>query len=210
MSQITKPIILDETGQDIATAISSLANRANDIENFTSSDVADGSATAWTSVTPLASGEVHSSIFAKISQMFKNIRYLYKMLGTTNISSIGGGTVTGAISALNSKNSNAIQLEEGLSAFSAIVYKKGQYATLRIEMNNVSPSQRGWITLGTIPEGYRPYISINCVAIDNNANVISEIPLQLRISESGVIQFYCFDASKSYKPLITVTYLQDY
>lgn len=103
MSQITKPIILDETGQDIATAISSLANRANDIENFTSSDVADGSATAWTSVTPLASGEVHSSIFAKISQMFKNIRYLYKMLGTTNISSIGGGTVTGAISTLNSK-----------------------------------------------------------------------------------------------------------
>lgn len=108
MSQITKPIILDETGQSIATAISSLANRANDIENFTSSDVADGSATAWTSVTPLASGEVHSSIFAKVSQMFKNIRYLYKMLGTTNISSIGGGTVTGAVSALNSKLGNVV------------------------------------------------------------------------------------------------------
>lgn len=103
MSQITSPIILDTTGRDIVDAIESLSNRANDIENFTSSDVADGNATAWTSVTPLASGEVHSSIFAKISQMFKNIRYLYKMLGTTNISSIGGGTVTGAVSALNSK-----------------------------------------------------------------------------------------------------------
>lgn len=112
MSQITSPIILDTTGQDIVDAIESLSNRANDIENFTSSDVADGSATAWTSVTPLASGEVHSSIFAKISQMFKNIRYLYKMLGTTNISSIGGGTVTGAISALNS-NQSWVKVYEG-------------------------------------------------------------------------------------------------
>lgn len=68
---------------------------------FTSSDVADGSATAWTSVAKLASGETHKSIFEKLSTMFKNVRYLYKMLGTTNISSIGDGTVTGAVNALN-------------------------------------------------------------------------------------------------------------
>lgn len=40
--------------------------------------------------------------FAKVSQMFKNVRYLYKMLGTTDISKIGNGTCTGAISSLNS------------------------------------------------------------------------------------------------------------
>lgn len=68
---------------------------------FTSSDVADGSASAWTSVSKLSSGEKHASLFAKVSQMFKNVRYLYKMLGTTDISSIGGGTVTGAISSQN-------------------------------------------------------------------------------------------------------------
>ena len=34
--------------------------------------------------------------------MFKNVRYLYKMLGTTDISKIGNGTCTGAISSLNS------------------------------------------------------------------------------------------------------------
>ena len=33
--------------------------------------------------------------------MFKNVRYLYKMLGATDISTIGGGTVTGAISSQN-------------------------------------------------------------------------------------------------------------
>lgn len=73
----------------------------DNVTTFTSSDVADGQATSWTSVTPLASGEKHSSIFAKVSQMFKNIRFLYKMLGTTDISSLGDGSVTSAISALN-------------------------------------------------------------------------------------------------------------
>ena len=77
---------------------------ADMVEDFTSSDVADGSATAWTGVNPLTSGETNKSIFAKLSQMFKNIRYLYKMLGTTDISSIGDGTVTKALSVLNAKS----------------------------------------------------------------------------------------------------------
>lgn len=74
---------------------------ADMVEAFTSSDVADGGATAWTGVNPLTSGETNKSIFAKLSQMFKNIRYLYKMLGTTDISSIGNGTVTGGLTSLN-------------------------------------------------------------------------------------------------------------
>ena len=74
---------------------------ADMVEAFTSSDVADGDATAWTGVNPLTSGEANKSIFAKLSQMFKNIRYLYKMLGTTNISALGNGTVTNALSVIN-------------------------------------------------------------------------------------------------------------
>lgn len=50
---------------------------ADMVENFTSSDVVDGSATTWTSVSKLDSGETNASIFAKVSQMFKNIRFLY-------------------------------------------------------------------------------------------------------------------------------------
>lgn len=68
---------------------------------FTSADVADGGTTAWTIVAKLTTSEKLSSVLNKVSVMFKNIRYLYKMLGTTDISAIGGGTVTGAISKLN-------------------------------------------------------------------------------------------------------------
>lgn len=73
------------------------------VENtdFTSSDVADGQATSWTSVTPIVDDEPNVSLFTKLSQMAKNARYLYKLLGTTDISAIGDGSVTGAISGLN-------------------------------------------------------------------------------------------------------------
>lgn len=82
---------------------------ADMVEAFASSDVADGGATAWTSVDALTSGESNKNIFAKISQMFKNIRFLYKMLGTTDISSIGNGTVTNALSVLNAKQLKVIE-----------------------------------------------------------------------------------------------------
>lgn len=94
--------------QDINDNMDALDEAIHDTQNsvatFTSSDVADGSATSWTSVTKVDSGETHKSIFAKMSQMFKNIRYLYKLLGTTDISSIGNGTVTNALSVLNANN----------------------------------------------------------------------------------------------------------
>lgn len=61
---------------------------ADMVEAFTSSDVADGGATAWTSVDALTSGESNKNIFAKISQMFKNIRFLYAN-GIKNITRSG-------------------------------------------------------------------------------------------------------------------------
>lgn len=74
---------------------------ADSTTTFTTSDTADGGASSWTNVPALTSGETHKSIFAKMSQMFKNIRFLYKLLGTKDISSIGDGTVTGGLSSLN-------------------------------------------------------------------------------------------------------------
>lgn len=62
---------------------------------------------AWTDVAVMVSGEKHKSLFNKLSTMMKNVRWLYKMLGTTNIASIGDGTLTGAISALNTGLANA-------------------------------------------------------------------------------------------------------
>lgn len=85
-------------------AVSTTGDTANNTVAFTSAD--STTATAWTDVAALTTGEKHSSIFNKVSTMFKNIRFLYKMLGTTDISAIGDGSVTGALSTLNSNFQN--------------------------------------------------------------------------------------------------------
>lgn len=69
---------------------------------FNSGNLAGQSTYAWSGVSKIATGEKHSSLFNKVSIMFKNIRTIAKLIGTTDISAIGGGTVTGAISQINS------------------------------------------------------------------------------------------------------------
>ena len=93
MAQIDK-IQVGSTTYDIAPS-------ADSTNTFTSGDVADGSASSWTTIAKLASGETTTSILGKISNMFKNIRYLYSRLGTTDISGTGT-TITAAIAALES------------------------------------------------------------------------------------------------------------
>lgn len=76
----------------------------DNVVTFTSGDAEDSNVsvlTGWETVGALSTGDTHKSIFNKISTMIKNVRYLYKLLGTTDISSIGGGTITGAINKLN-------------------------------------------------------------------------------------------------------------
>lgn len=88
----------------VANAAASAVSDADLTDNtvaFTSGDAA--SPTGWTAVDVLTSGLTIKVLFNRISTMVKNVRWLYSKLGTTDISSIGGGTVTGAISSLNSK-----------------------------------------------------------------------------------------------------------
>ena len=69
-------------------------------KSYTTFDSADDkNPTTWSDVELLTSKEEQRSLFSKISTMFKNIRYLYKILGTTDISHYSDGTATGAIKA---------------------------------------------------------------------------------------------------------------
>lgn len=72
---------------------------ANNSITFSSGDTADPA--AWTNVGMIASGEKHSSLWNKVSLFARNVRYLWKLMGNTSLSGIGDGTVTGAISSLN-------------------------------------------------------------------------------------------------------------
>lgn len=66
---------------------------------FTSAD--ETGPTAWKDTGLIRSGLPIRTILNRLSSMISNVRWLYKMLGTTDISAIGDGTVTGAISKFN-------------------------------------------------------------------------------------------------------------
>ena len=81
-------------------AVAKKGDTAENVVSYTSNDVANPD--SYTDVDLLKSGETHKSVLQKISTMFKNIRYLYKMLGTADISALGDGTILGALCTLNS------------------------------------------------------------------------------------------------------------
>lgn len=82
---IADKAINDKNGDNIVDTYA----KKNDLTNFQNKDgdskdntvtytsADDTTADAWTDVAVLATGEKHSSILAKISTMFKNIRYIY-------------------------------------------------------------------------------------------------------------------------------------
>lgn len=82
---------------DLTGKLDTTGDTENNTVTFESSDEADP--TAWENVNVLSSKEKHSSLFNKISTMFNNVRYLYKLLGTTDISALG--TVTQALANLD-------------------------------------------------------------------------------------------------------------
>lgn len=59
-----------------------------------------------TQLTELVAGEKMSTALGKLKTAVKNVISLVKLLGTTDISKIGDGTVTGAVSSLNSNLNN--------------------------------------------------------------------------------------------------------
>lgn len=105
---------LDKTGDSASNTVT-----------FTSGD--STSPTGWADIVAVASGETHASLFRKFSLAVKNLRYLYKMLGSTDISAIGDGTITGAISTQNSnflgKNISSDFTVTNISDF--VAYKVG-------------------------------------------------------------------------------------
>lgn len=70
----------------------------DNIVTFESGDAIDP--TGWANVALVTTKEKVSSLMRKLSLTVKNMRYLFKLIGNTQLS-IGDGTITGAINELN-------------------------------------------------------------------------------------------------------------
>ena len=88
------------TSEDIG-AVKIGGDVAENIVTYESNDCGpDGDPALW-EIPKLTTGEKLSSIMQKVSRIANNFRYMIKLLGTTDISAIGDGTVTGAVNTLN-------------------------------------------------------------------------------------------------------------
>lgn len=134
--------------------------------------------TSSVDVDLLTGSDSWSQRFVKISQMFKNIRYLLGKLGSTDISSIGDGSVTDAVSTLNNdvstlndnltKSSSQLTISSGFTTTTNWCRKYGQIVQFYLEISSGTLSQSGWNTVATLPENYRSSSYFNFVGLNNS------------------------------------------
>lgn len=89
----------DDITPDNIGALSIDGDVAENTVTFDSQD--SESVASWIESATMKSGEKCHQLIAKISIMSNNLRFLRKMLGSTDISKIGDGTVTGILNSLN-------------------------------------------------------------------------------------------------------------
>lgn len=151
--------------------ITELINEADSAENtvtFESNDSKEN--VTWTDVPVLSSAEKHKSIFGKISTMFKNVRYLYKMLGTTDISSIEDGTLTGAVAKLIS---NLSVLKGYTCIIRSVVAFNGNFGAYSGAGFEVSlPTINGFVPIGIVGESYNN-VYVRCISKTISNNVLN-------------------------------------
>lgn len=124
---------------------------ANNTVTFSSGDAAE--AISWTDIERVASGEKHSSLFRKVSLAIKNLRYLWKVLGTTSLKGIGDGTVTGAINELNTGLSNITSDENVINGVNGVSTYRSSFCVKNAQVKQlffhiiVNSSANKWVTI---------------------------------------------------------------
>lgn len=186
----------NECVENAANAAVAAADLTENEVAFTSGDAA--SPTAWSSVPVLASGSTLATLFNRISTMIKNVRWLYSKLGTTDISSIGNGTVTGALSTLNGNSGVQIITLQNATAGgnTSFYYKKGNVVTFFFDLTpNTSGSS---VTVFTFPSGFRPSEALRFTLspVVHDSTEASMGTAFAVIGSSGSVQFYIGSARR--------------
>lgn len=142
---------------------------------------------------------------------------LYDLLiGDDDISAIGDGSVTGAISSLSdsiTNNVNTIYTSNvtcntnlKFSSTAVIRYRRvGKIVTLRLWGTQASPTSTGWINIASIPTGYKPIEDVT-IAIQTISNTHI---VQARTSNMDTVQCYVSSAGTEYVGLTATWFTND-
>lgn len=95
----------------------------------------------------------------------------------------------------------------------------GSYGTLNarriagmvfVWFNGVSASMtRGqWVSVGTLPEGYRPVDEINGMGVNNATSASSSAPLMYRINTSGVVAVWAYSGTGNVQAMFNCSFIK--
>lgn len=152
-----------------------------------------------TTLEELTTGEKLSSILGKIKLAVKNIKSLISLIGTTDISTIGDGTITGGLSDVNSKLGNFYLLYSHLcgTAGNSIWRQNPQF-----------PEK--YYAQYTVPEkeGYRFFFSFWQISWTNNNEYCNYLIRNPFLHEkNGNIEVYSKDGTPTFVPVFLCIYL---
>lgn len=93
-----------------------------------------------TTLEELTTGEKLSSIFGKLKLAVKNLKSLISLIGTTDISTIGDGTITGGLSDVNGKLGNYLITVQFKLANTGVIESNGIKSYDSIDVSEAIPS----------------------------------------------------------------------
>ena len=190
------------TSEDVGALAENGDSKDNTV-TYTSADAT--TADAWTDVAVLATGEKHSSIFAKISTMFKNIRYIYThFIKSENIletleeisANTTSGKVAGAL-AVKELNGNLNDIEYGSFeefagwnfSTSNYICKKNGFVIINFAVQAINPLVTGtWTSCKISSENFRPRKNISFTGNAHNQGS-TRVPVTFTIYTNGNITF---------------------
>lgn len=205
-------------------ALSATGNAGNNTVTFTSNDSGPDGDPAIHNVGKLTSGMKLSAIMQHISQMFTNVRYLLRLVGTTDITSeaskIGDGTVTGAIAALHTswQEIKTALITAGKNTSTILTINTGYFTTennndnyvektgncARLQLNvSLATAINAWsaATVTTIPAGYRPTrLVVQYLKLNVGEAVI-------RIGTNGNVSLQAFQSAACNFIMVSIPYL---
>lgn len=143
-----------------------------------------------TNLEELTTGEKLSSILGKIKLAVKNIKSLISLIGTTDISTIGDGTITGGLSDVNGK----LETKEEFVNEGTIVSKTGNHVTLNgsqyIQSVTYTIPSWGTLKIGTMSKQYVPSRALVFYTQVRNSDTSRIYYIGIIISINGDISLY--------------------
>ena len=163
-----------------------------------------------TTLEELTTGEKLSSIFGKLKLAVKNLKSLISLIGTTDISTIGDGTITGGLNDVNGNLQPKTSYIPILSDYNVLgdtlpLIVSGRVAQISIPaLKNIVNGDNVICPAGSIPAEYRPSANKSFTTLANNGGAYTRYIFTIFADGSiGVYNYGSYSGDENFSDTFT-------